>query len=437
MDSVVADGRAVMSDKNKNMDNEQTIYIPESNISSGTQDFIAANHRNGYYPPGNKTQQGESPQTPPNVYGTQQARSPQTPPNVYGTQPARPPQMPHNVYGTQPARPSHTPPNMYGFPTGYSNPGMQQTVPPVYGKVKKKGNAAVVILVTLIVAVICAIIGISAFIVLQDRDDDNDDASEKRHHGETSSSEEYAIDNDDKDIPDRNDPSDSTEPPTETVLPAESAETTVREPKLILTPNVQGADSNQAAQRLSEAGFMVKIARQYSSDPENTVISQNIAAGTNVAEGTEILLTISQGPEPVQEIVVPDVRGRTFEDARDELQKNGFVVNSAYEESASVAEGRITDQNISPGTKVKKGVNITVTVSTGSGAPSSEYKHGKVVTKETDLNVRKGPGKEYEIAGTVAKDSTVEIVSAEGDWYMIVFKNSYGYVAKSFIQLVD
>ena len=54
----------------------------------------------------------------------------------------------------------------------------------------------------------------------------------------------------------------------------------------------------------------------------------------------------------------------------------------------------------------------------------------------TIIRISKGQGVHY-VCGTVAKNSTVEIVSLEGDWYKIVFRNGYGYVSKDYIQVIN
>lgn len=142
-------------------------------------------------------------------------------------------------------------------------------------------------------------------------------------------------------------------------------------------PNVCGMNGDDAKKVLEDAGFIVELVKEHNSQPKDTVVYQNIPEETVVIEGTEIILNVSLGPETSQEPVVP----------------------------------------------------------TENQAP--EYQKGRVVTKETDLNVRKGPDKVHDVIGTVAKGSIVEIAGTEGDWYKIVFKNGYGYVSMDYIELVN
>jgi uncharacterized protein YgiM (DUF1202 family) len=49
------------------------------------------------------------------------------------------------------------------------------------------------------------------------------------------------------------------------------------------------------------------------------------------------------------------------------------------------------------------------------------------------LNVRKGPGANYNVLGRVYKDESVEVLEIGGDWAKIIFKDSVGYVNKNYI----
>lgn len=65
------------------------------------------------------------------------------------------------------------------------------------------------------------------------------------------------------------------------------------------------------------------------------------------------------------------------------------------------------------------------------------YKTGKVITQKDDLNVRKEPSIESEKIGTVAKDSTINIISEVNGWYEIDFNGGSGYVSAEFIKVND
>jgi flagellum-specific peptidoglycan hydrolase FlgJ len=50
------------------------------------------------------------------------------------------------------------------------------------------------------------------------------------------------------------------------------------------------------------------------------------------------------------------------------------------------------------------------------------------------LNVRKGPGTNYDVIGTLKKGSQVRIASLQGDWYDIYYDEHGGYVHKNYIK---
>lgn len=437
-----------MPDKNKNMDNEQTIYISgddDGTANSGENMEQTIKMPQPQNPPyGEPTVlRAQAPQNPPNVEPTVlRAQTPQNP--QFGTQPGRPPQMPQNLqFGAQPGRPPQN--NMYGMPAGYADPRMRQAASG-YGGKRKKNNTAVIVLIVITVLLMLIIGGVAAFMVLNNDDDDDD--GDSRHKGvETSSEYRHNSDNDeDNEDDDKNDEDDDSSVYEETtqVATEEKTEPVTTEPptaaptqKLITTPDVRNQDGNSAAAKLKDMGFDVEIENQYSSEPAGIVIAQNVAAGTSVTEGTRIIITVSQGEKPAEEVPVPDVRGMTEQQAFNLLTQNGFnVISSITQYSPSVAYGCVIDQNIAPGTKTKKGTSVQLTVSLGSKYSGGDW-YGIVITKETELNVRKGPGKQFEVIGTVPKDGYVEIVSQNGDWYEIVFKNEYGYVHKDYIQLMS
>lgn len=49
------------------------------------------------------------------------------------------------------------------------------------------------------------------------------------------------------------------------------------------------------------------------------------------------------------------------------------------------------------------------------------------------LNVRSGPGNTYSILGNVKKGDSVRIINKSGDWFKIVYGNSYGYVSSKYV----
>ena len=93
-----------------------------------------------------------------------------------------------------------------------------------------------------------------------------------------------------------------------------------------------------------------------------SVISQSIEAGTQVDEGTRITLTISIGPATFD---MPNVIGQAKEKAESTLTGKGLVVIVEYQKNDSVAEGNVISQSVSAGSSVKRGDEVTITISSG------------------------------------------------------------------------
>jgi serine/threonine-protein kinase len=90
--------------------------------------------------------------------------------------------------------------------------------------------------------------------------------------------------------------------------------------------------------------------------PAGTVLSVTPAPGTQVPTGTEVAIVVASG-----KVQVPDVRGRTVQEATTELQKAGFSVGLQPRDDPG-APDRVLDQ--SPvGTLAARGSTVVVVVS--------------------------------------------------------------------------
>lgn len=117
-----------------------------------------------------------------------------------------------------------------------------------------------------------------------------------------------------------------------------------------------------AQNELKAIGLLSEITYVESGDYEqNIVISANIAEGTEVPKGTTVILTVSAGTEGRE---VPNVVGRSYEDAVNQLAAAGFTVNRTESYSADVEKGNVISQNPVSG-KAPLGSSVTLNVSLG------------------------------------------------------------------------
>lgn len=144
--------------------------------------------------------------------------------------------------------------------------------------------------------------------------------------------------------------------------------------------DVTGMAVKTAQDRLRKQGLESEVKYvENAAYPQNQVISANVEVGTMVDPGTVITLTVSSGTEGVS---VPAVTGVTFEEAKNTLEKAGFVVNKNESSSATVTNNYVISQNPEKGTKAPKGSAVTIVVSTG--AEDSKIRVPDLMGKEED-----------------------------------------------------
>ena len=126
----------------------------------------------------------------------------------------------------------------------------------------------------------------------------------------------------------------------------------------VAVPDVAGKTADAAADALGKAGLAVSTTSKYSTSvAEGRIISQKPAAGKKVASGTTVKVVVSLGAKKVPQVVVPDLMGCTWSDAKGVLQ--GVGLKAAKQGSA---KGYVIDQSIAAGTEVEKGTRVTVTL---------------------------------------------------------------------------
>jgi len=134
----------------------------------------------------------------------------------------------------------------------------------------------------------------------------------------------------------------------------------------IPVPQVVNQTVTQAIQTIRQAGFRVgnETPRASQTVPKNTVISQNPAYGGNAARGSAINFVYSTGPTAPNTVTVPDVTGKSQQDATSILRGAGFVVavSSQTQQQAGLQPGSVVSQDPAGNTQAKKGSTVTLTL---------------------------------------------------------------------------
>jgi eukaryotic-like serine/threonine-protein kinase len=131
-------------------------------------------------------------------------------------------------------------------------------------------------------------------------------------------------------------------------------------PEQVEVPDVTGLSRDSAEDLLVKAGLEVAVEEQESEEPEDDVISQNPAAGTEVDRGTTVTITVSTGIETVS---VPNVVGLNRRDAIDQLRSVGLTATPREVDVTDAAQdGQTIDQRPAAGIEIEKGKSVVIMV---------------------------------------------------------------------------
>jgi len=157
----------------------------------------------------------------------------------------------------------------------------------------------------------------------------------------------------------------ATEPgPGERVVEGETVQATVsRGAERFPVPALRGKDVSEVEQLLVDANLQpgTPVLVWHETVPEGEVISTSPPRGTELRRGTEVVVTLSKGPEPIR---VPDLTGRDGERAADRLAELGFEVEVSERHSDTVPEREVVRQSPERGTG-KRGDTVRLVVSLG------------------------------------------------------------------------
>ena len=140
-------------------------------------------------------------------------------------------------------------------------------------------------------------------------------------------------------------------------------------------PNVEGYEDSQASTILTEAGF--KVVHAYAFDDEvekDYVISQSPKGGEQAPEGSEVVITVSNGSE-VKQVAVPNLNNLSEAKAINSLNTAKLSVgNTSHSYDDTIPAGNIISQNPPSGTMVDEGTAVDYVISDGPEPKATTYK---------------------------------------------------------------
>ncbi|MEU5820806.1 Stk1 family PASTA domain-containing Ser/Thr kinase [Streptomyces sp. NPDC047803] len=138
--------------------------------------------------------------------------------------------------------------------------------------------------------------------------------------------------------------------------------------KLLTVPNVSTRSYDDAVNQLKGLGF-TNIGRsdEDSDKPANEVIGQNPEADTKAGKDTSIILKVSKGPPEPEKVNVPgDILGKTYQDAKAQLESMGLVV-ALGPGSVDKPDAKVAMSTPMPNQQVDKGGTVTLNTVEGGG----------------------------------------------------------------------
>jgi serine/threonine-protein kinase len=162
-------------------------------------------------------------------------------------------------------------------------------------------------------------------------------------------------------------------------------------PSTVEVPDLSGMTVSEAGSALDSAGLKLGDRSESVSDsiPEGGIISQNPSAGTGVAPGTSIDVTLSTGP---RQVTVPDVVGKNITTAKRSML-NADLGYTTRKVRSQRPEGTVVSTSPGAGAKVAPGTSIALTESLGPSEPQPTPQPAPEETTGDDQNDKGGSDK--------------------------------------------
>ncbi|MET9253603.1 Stk1 family PASTA domain-containing Ser/Thr kinase [Streptomyces sp. NPDC048182] len=120
-------------------------------------------------------------------------------------------------------------------------------------------------------------------------------------------------------------------------------------------------DVDTATEKLKAKGLKVEVKRTESSQDEGTVLSQDPDPGTELEKGSTVTLEVAK---PVAKATVPDVTGRSCEDAKSQVESGGDLKATCTEQPVTDPnqDGKVISTTPGKGESVDKGSRVQIVV---------------------------------------------------------------------------
>jgi eukaryotic-like serine/threonine-protein kinase len=164
----------------------------------------------------------------------------------------------------------------------------------------------------------------------------------------------------------------------------------------VAVPKVVGLPVDQALTFLTQNKLKGVTQTAFSDTAApNTVMSQNPTDGTKVKPNSTVFVTVSSG---AQTGPVPDVTGKSLDDAKTALTNAGFKVGSVSQEFSTVPQGQVTRTDPAAKATAQRGQTVNIFQSGGkqpatlTNVTTFDQAHATQVLKDEGFNPVVTPG---------------------------------------------
>ncbi|MDD2484553.1 MAG: PASTA domain-containing protein, partial [Eubacteriales bacterium] len=135
-------------------------------------------------------------------------------------------------------------------------------------------------------------------------------------------------------------------------------------PKEVQVPSIVGMTIDEATATLEELGLELEVDKNVSSSEysEGEIVSQDPEEDMTVKAGKTITVNVSKG---IPEGTIPNLIGKTKEDALFLLDSYGYEEGLISEEFSDMPEGVIIEQSPKGGTEASVGTDVSLVISLG------------------------------------------------------------------------
>ncbi len=154
----------------------------------------------------------------------------------------------------------------------------------------------------------------------------------------------------------------------------------------VQVPNIVGMTLKDAQSQYGSEFSIIEQSKEESTLPADTIISQSPEAGTSTTNANNIIIRVVVSAGNVESFTLDDYTGRTYDEAKADLESKGLICNKIDSPNASVEEGIVFEQSRAKNTKVFVGDEITLTVSSGVSNTSEPNKETETEKNENNTS---------------------------------------------------